>query len=129
MKINHIAIWTRNLEKLRDFYIKYFSCISGEKYHNQAKGFESYFLSFDSGSRLELMQMKEIPSNLNNPIDQYLGIIHIAISTGSKEMVDAITERLRKDGYKVISESRITGDGYYESCVLDPDGNRIEITV
>ena len=129
MRIEHVAIWTGNLERLKRFYTKYFNCIAGNKYHDESNNFESYFLSFDNGSRLELMQMPLIPNNLNDPKIQYKGIIHIAISTGSKENVVKITEKLRSDKYTVVSEPQITGDGYFESCVLDLDGNRVEITV
>jgi lactoylglutathione lyase len=95
---------------------------------NRQKKFESYFITFESGARLELMQMPTIPNNLNSIEEQYLGIIHIAFSVGSSEKVDALTESLRNADYVVVGEPRFTGDGYYESCILDPDGNRIEIT-
>jgi len=129
MRIEHVAIWTGDLEILKKFYIKYFNCTTENKYHNASNDFESYFLSFDNGTRLELMQMPSIPNNLNNPKAQYKGIIHIAISVGSKENVVEITEKLRSNEYTIISEPQTTGDGYFESCVFDPDGNRIEITV
>lgn len=129
MKIEHIAIWTNDIERLKDFYVKYFNAKAGEKYINKTKNFESYFLSFDEGCRLEIMQMPTIPHNLNNIYDQYLGLIHLAISVGSKSKVISLTEELRKDGYEVIGEPRMTGDGYFESVVLDPDKNRIEITI
>jgi len=128
MKIEHIAIWTDNLERLKEFYIKYFNCTVGDKYINESKNFESYFLSFDQGCRLEIMHKPSIPENLNNTADQYLGLIHFAISVGSKNKVLALTEWLEEDGYEVIGEPRMTGDGYFESVILDPDGNRIEIT-
>ena len=129
MRIEHVAIWTGGLETLKKFYTKYFNCTAENKYHNASNDFESYFLSFDNGTRLELMQMPSIPNNLNNPKVQYKGIIHIAISVGSKENVVEITEKLRSDEYTIINEPQTTGDGYFESCVLDPGGNRIEITV
>lgn len=129
MRIEHIAIWTQNLEKLKDFYVNFFDGICGEKYINSKKGFESYFIKFEDGARLELMQMSSIPPNKNDIEKQYIGIIHIAFSVGSKERVDELTEILRANGYSISSEPRITGDGYYESCVLDLDGNRIEITI
>ena len=129
MRIEHVAIWTRDLERLKRFYTKYFNCIAGNKYRNESNDFESYFLSFDNGARLELMQMPSIPNNLNNTKIQYEGIIHIAISVGSKEKVVEITEMLRSDEYTIVSEPQTTGDGYFESCVLDSDGNRVEITV
>jgi lactoylglutathione lyase len=129
MKIEHIAIWTKDLESLKVFYTKYFEVTAGEKYINPVKKFESYFLKFEDGCRLELMQMPGIPSSLNNPYQQFSGLIHFAISVGSKEKVDSLTGRFRKDGHMIVGEPRTTGDGYYESVVLDPEGNRIEITV
>jgi len=129
MKIEHIAIWSRDIEKLKSFYIDHFEGTAGDKYVNKQKQFESYFITFESGARLELMQMPAIPNNYNSIEEQYLGIIHIAFSVGSNEKVDALTGNLRNAGCVVVSEPRLTGDGYYESCVLDPDGNRIEITI
>ena len=129
MKIEHIAIWAKDIEKLKNFYTNYFQARAGLKYFNAKKNFESYFLSFDSGCRLEVMQMPGIPESKNDALQQFTGIIHFAISVESKEIVDTLTERLRNDGYKIVGEPRTTGDGYYESVVLDPEGNRIEITV
>ena len=129
MKIEHLAIWSRDIEKLKAFYENYFHARPNEKYTNQKKSFQSYFLSFGSGPRLELMQMPGIPESRNNVHDQFTGLIHFAISVGSKEKVDTITEELRRDGYDVVGEPRATGDGYYESVVLDPEGNRLEITI
>ncbi|OCL25701.1 hypothetical protein U472_15345 [Orenia metallireducens] len=129
MRIEHIAIWTNQLERLKDFYVKYFNAKAGDKYTNSTKKFESYFLSFDKGCRLEIMHKPSIPENLNDIQEQYMGLIHFAISVGSKNKVLSITERLREDGYEIIGEPRTTGDGYFESVILDPDGNRVEITV
>jgi len=129
MKIEHIAIWVKDLERMRLFYELYFLAKAGEKYFNSKKDFHSYFLSFKSGARLELMQMKGVPENKNDVQLQALGIIHFAISVGSKEKVDNLTEDLRKAGHTIMGEPRTTGDGYYESVVLDPEDNRIEITV
>ncbi len=129
MKIEHIAIWTRDLEKMKDFYVRFFEAVPNEKYTNTKKNFHSYFLSFQAGARLELMQMPNIPDHKNDVLNQYLGIIHMAFSVGSKEKVDQLTEILRSENYKVVGEPRTTGDGYYESVVLDPEGNRLEITV
>jgi lactoylglutathione lyase len=129
MKIEHVAVWANDLEALKTFYVKYFNAMSGEKYFNTAKKFESYFLTFNEGCRLELMKMPGIPPSANDIYKQFSGLIHFAIGTGSKEKVDSLTARLRNDGYEVIGEPRTTGDGYYESVVLDPEGNRIEITV
>jgi lactoylglutathione lyase len=129
VRIEHIAIWTRNIEKLKMFYTDYFGGIAGEKYTNSKKSFESYLIKFDSGARLELMQMPTVLLNLNDTVNQYIGLIHIAISVGSIEKVNTLTDGLMKAGYMVVSEPRYTGDGYYESCILDPDGNRLELTV
>ena len=126
MRIEHVALWTHDLERSRVFYETYFSATSNTKYRNESKQFESYFLTFDSGARLELMQMPDIADATG---EQTIGWVHIAMSTGSQEAVDQLTERLRADGYTIVGEPRTTGDGYYESVVLDPDGNRIEITV
>ena len=129
MKIEHLAIWTNELEAMKAYYLRFFAVKSNEKYYNANKEFSSYFLSFDDGARLELMQMPGIPVNSNNRVQQYTGLIHFAISTGSKEKVDALTESIRAAGHMVLSEPRWTGDGYYESVVTDPDNNRIEITI
>ena len=129
MKIEHNALWTYSLEEIRTFYMKYFGATSNEKYTNVKKGFESYFLSFDTGARLELMQMNGIANNTFLPDHQHTGFIHFAMSVGSKSEVDRLTEELRRDGFAVVGEPRTTGDGYYESVIQDPDGNRIEITV
>ena len=128
MKIEHVAIYTRDLEALRSFYTKYFQATSNELYVNSRKGFSSYFLSFSGGARLELMQMESIPDSLNDPIAQSTGIIHIAFALGARSAVDLMSERLREDGFRILDGPRQTGDGYYECAFLDPDGNRIEIT-
>ena len=129
MQIEHLALWCRDLEKMRIFYETYFGAVSNEKYVNVKKRFESYFLSFDEGPRLEIMQMPGIPANVNDVYAQFMGLTHFAVSVGSEEKVDQLTERLRGDGYEVVGEPRRTGDGYYESVVFDPEQNRIEITV
>lgn len=129
MKIDHLAIWVNDLEMMKTFYENYFEGKSGEKYNNPKKNFNSYFIEFSEGCRLEIMNKPEIPQNLNNSILEYIGIIHFAISVGSKKKVDALTEQLRQDGFTIISEPRTTGDGYYESVILDPENNRVEITI
>ena len=129
MRIEHVAIWTHDLERLRNFYETYFAGRANTKYVNPRKQFESYFLTFANGARLELMQMPGVPLSKNDVEQQFTGYIHIAFSAGSQEAVDALTDRLRRDGYRVLDGPRTTGDGYYESVVLDPDENRIEITV
>jgi len=128
MKIDHIAIWTQQLEKMKLFYEKYFNGKAGKKYINPRKNFESYFVEFDSGTRLELMEKPEVNSKLHEDLENYLGITHFAFSTGERKKVEQLTEQLRADGYQIIGEPRITGDGFYESVALDPDGNKVEIT-
>lgn len=126
MPIDHIAIWADDLEQLRHFYVTYFKATSSERYHNPQKHFASFFLSFDRGCRLELMQMPQI-SEAGAQRGYTKGIAHFAISLGGKEQVDALTERLRTDGFIIAGEPRTTGDGYYESVVLDPEGNMVEL--
>jgi lactoylglutathione lyase len=126
-KIEHVALWTPDLERARAFYERYFDVSAGEKYVNPEKDFSSYFLEFASGARLELMHTSNLDPASEEP--PAAGYAHIAISVGSEHAVDTLTERLRDDGYAIHGEPRWTGDGYYESVVLDPDGNRIEITV
>ncbi len=127
MKIDHIAIWAEDIELLRTFYITYFGMQSGEKYTNPTKHFTSYFLSFNGEStRIELMHRPDIqdPASRGN----LKGLAHFCISVGSEEAVRAFTERLRADGYAILSEPRTTGDGCYESAVADPEGNYVEIS-
>ncbi len=124
--VSHIGIYTADLERLRDFYVRYFGGVSGKKYVN-AKGFSSIFVSFASDARLELMTHTHLCVVNAKRLES--GIAHIAFSTGSRENVRTLTERLVADGFELLSPIRETGDGYYESCVADPDGNSIEITV
>jgi lactoylglutathione lyase len=127
MKIEHLAIWVSDLEAMRTFYTHYFDLVSGEKYINDKKGFTSYFLTFGNGlSRIELMNRMDITTDYKNR-GNILGLAHIAFSVGSKEAVNQLTEKLRSDNYTIASEPRTSGDGYYESVVLDPEGNQIEI--
>ncbi|HPG40276.1 MAG TPA: VOC family protein [bacterium] len=127
MKISHIALWVTNIEHMRQFYETYLGGIGNKKYENPAKGFTSYFLSFAGTSRLELMHKPGISGVAATDVDRP-GIAHLAFSVGSPDAVDALTNRLRNDGYKIIAEPRRTGDGYYESVIADPEGNRLEIT-
>ncbi|MBP2618973.1 VOC family protein [Chryseobacterium jejuense] len=127
MKIEHIAVWVKDLEKTRAFYQKYFGAVSNEKYVNPMKNFQSYFLSFENGCRLEIMTRPDISESGNSYESQQFGIIHFAFSAGSKEKVNELTETLRKDGYTIAGEPRTTGDGYFESVILDPENNIIEI--
>ena len=129
MTLEHVAIWTNNLERLREYYTKYFGAVSNEKYINPEKKFESYFLSFESGARLELMTMIDIPDNKNDTIEkQHLGIIHLAFGVDSMKDVDLKVAQLKNDGFRILSGPRKTGDGYYEFETLDPDNNRLEVT-
>ncbi len=128
MKIEHIALWTADLERSRSFYVEFFGAKSNEKYENKETGFSSYFLSFGSGCRLEIMNMADQSKCEDSFEEKHFGISHFAISVGSKQDVDELTLSLGERGFTVASHPRKTGDGYYESVVLDPDGNRIEIT-
>jgi lactoylglutathione lyase len=128
MVIDHVAIWTPQLEKLKDYYVRYFNGKSNEKYLNKERHFESYFISFDSGTRLELMQMPGIPHNLNDTVGkQHMGIIHLSFGVENMEKVDDKFRELINDGYKILRGPRKTGDGYWEFETLDPDNNRVEV--
>jgi lactoylglutathione lyase len=129
LKIHHLAIWTKDLEKAKDFYIKYFDMECGQKYHNPTKNFSSYFLSFkNSNVSIELMHRPDIIEPIGKK-GITNGLSHFAISVGSKELVNSLTEKLRAANFTIESEPRTTGDGYYESVVLDTEGNLIEITI
>jgi lactoylglutathione lyase len=129
MKIEHIAIWVNNIEAMKHFYVHYFGMACNNKYVNPKKRFESYFLSFgDGATRIELMQRADIAAN-TMPANTVTGLAHFAISVGSSDEVNKLTEKLRADGYTIAGEPRFTGDGYYESVILDPEGNCIEITI
>jgi len=129
MKIEHVALWTEDLERLVSFFRTYFGATVGDLYANPRKGFESRFVSFDGGARLEIMRTTAHQPVKFEPGAQRIGLTHLALSVGSEQRVDELTCQLRGDGYPVLDGPRRTGDGYYESVVLDPDGNRIEITV
>lgn len=126
MRIEHVALWVNDIENMRRFYEVYFDAQSNDKYENEKKQFESYFLTFRGSScRLELMRrphLKEHPK-------ESAGYAHLAFSLGSKHAVDALTERFQLDGYTHVDGTRTTGDGYYESVILDPEGNIIELTI
>ncbi|MDY6944524.1 MAG: VOC family protein [Pseudomonadota bacterium] len=129
MRIEHLALWTADLARVRDFYVTYFDATAGSGYRNPTKGFESVFLSFSDGARLEFMKTTTLSPVVIEAGAQRMGLTHFAMSVGSEERVEALTQRLQSDGYTVLDGPRRTGDGYYESVVLDPDGNRIELTV
>ncbi len=126
MRIEHVAIWVNDLEGMRDFYKQYFNGEANVLYHNPKKKFESYFITFEGGARLELMRQAWIHDVIKVPT---VGYAHMAFSVGSKEKVDQLTDRLREAGYPLLNDPRTTGDGYYESVVSDPEGNQIEITI
>ena len=129
MRIEHLALWTEDLDRSAKFYVTYFGAQAGEVYRNEAKGFASRFLVFpDGGARLEIMTTTTLDLVVAAPGAQRLGIAHFAVSVGSDAAVDALTARMRADGVPVVDGPRRTGDGYYESVVLDPDGNRVEVT-
>jgi lactoylglutathione lyase len=127
MYIHHLAIWTHDLERLKTFYQTYFDGKAGPMYTNPARQYQSYFLSFNSGASLELMTMPGIPETRNDPHAQFTGFIHLSFAVGSVEAVDSLTIRLAQNGCPVVGQPRWTGDGYYESVILDPDNNRVEI--
>lgn len=126
MRIEHVAIWVKDIEAMKKFYVTYFNGQANEKYHNKDKEFQSYFLTFDGGARLEIMSKTGVdkPSQ-----DDSIGWAHIAISLGSRESVDQTTAHLQNDGYRLVNGPRVTGDGYYESVIEDPEGNLLELTV
>lgn len=126
MKIGHVAIYTKDLEQSKEFYVKYFGGKSNEGYHNKTTEFRSYFLEFDEGASLELMTKPLLPQKTESEVET-TGIAHLAFFLSTKEEVDSLTKCIIKDGYRLLSGPRTTGDGYYESCIADPDGNRIEI--
>lgn len=126
MKIDHIAVYVHELETVKNFFIRFFSAKANTMYHNPKTGLRSYFLSFDDSSRLEIMSRPEV-GMIEKDVYR-AGYIHLSFSVGSKEEVDTITKCLKENGYEVLSEPRITGDGYYESSVLGPENNIIEIT-
>lgn len=127
MKIEHIALYVNDLEETRKFFIKYLGAKSNDGYHNPRTDFRSYFLTFDDGARLEIMQKPDMVNQPKEPART--GYAHIAFSVGSKEKVDTLTAELKAGGYEIISGPRTTGDGYYESCIVAIEGNQIEITV
>ncbi len=126
MRIEHTAVYFADLEGAKTFFEKYFGAAAGDLYRNERTGFSSYFLTFEGGERLEIMNRPETSAD---SCFRKNGYDHIAFAAGSREKVDELTERLKNDGYKVATEPRVTGDGYYESCIIDFEGNKIEITV
>jgi lactoylglutathione lyase len=128
MKLEHVAIWAVDLEALRAFYEKYFDARSNAKYQNERRRFTSYFLTFPGGGRVELMHQPDI-QRITDPSssEEFVGCAHLGVEVGSRAAVDALTKRLQGDGFRLLDGPRLTGDGYYESMVVDPEGNRIVI--
>ena len=128
MKLDHVAIWVADLERMRAFYEKYFDARSNAKYRNERKSFTSYFLTFPGGGRLELMHRPDVQRTPGaHPSRELIGYAHLGVQLGSRAAVDALTKRLQDDGFPRLDGPRLTGDGYYESMVGDPEGNRIVI--
>ena len=127
MTIEHVAMYVNDLVAAKDFFVKYLGGRSNNGYYNKNTGFRSYFISFDDGARLELMN-KPVLDDMDKSFNR-TGYAHIAFSVGSKEKVDALTVQLKSVGFEVISGPRTTGDGYYESCIVAIENNQIEITV
>ena len=129
MTLEHVAIWTNDLERLKNYYARYFGGVPNEKYTNEKTQFQSYFLTFKSGARLEIMTRPGIPANTNDTIvEQHLGIIHLAFGVDDIQEVEAKATELQGDGFKILRGPRRTGDGYFEFETLDPDNNRLEVT-
>lgn len=127
MQLHHTAIWVSNLEKIKAYYIKFFQATSNQKYVNPDTGFTSYFLSFESGSQLEIMHRADIPENANDTVKQHKGYIHLSFLMDSREAVEAKAKELQEAGYPILRGPRLTGDGYYEFETLDPEWNRLEV--
>lgn len=125
VRIEHAALWVRDIEVVADFYVKHLGARAGELYHNPAKGFASRFLAFSSGARLEIMTRTGIDTR---PAAESLGYAHLALAVGDEAAVDALANAFRASGTRIVDGPRRTGDGYYECVVLDPEGNRVEIT-
>ena len=128
MKIEHVAIWVNDIDKVCEFYRKYFGGVVHPLYHNPAKQFTSRFVTFEGGTRLEVMHRPDITQTFHVEHSEHLGFAHLCFSVGSKENVDRLTRQMSEDGIQVVGQPRTTGDGYYESVVLDPEGNRIELS-
>lgn len=126
MRIDHLAMYVNDLEASKEFYMRYFGAVANRQYHNPKTGLKTYFLTFDDGARLEIMNRPDM-SDSEKPMMR-TGFIHLSFSVGSKEKVDELTHQLATNGYKIVSGPRTTGDGCYESVVLDKENNQIEIT-
>lgn len=127
MRIDHIAIWCDDLERMREFYTTYFGCSANDIYRTPGKGYASYFLTFSSGTaRIELMHRTDICIEPEKRGFEK-GWAHLSICVGEREDVDSMVERLHSDGHRIIGPTRLTGDGYYEAVVEDVEGNVVEL--
>ncbi len=126
MQIDHTALYVADLEAARAFFERFFGAVAGPAYHNPRTGLRTYFLHFDGRARLELMTRPGLADGQGEK--PCTGWAHVAFSTGSREAVDRLTDELRAAGWPVVSGPRVTGDGYYESCVEGPEGCLVEIT-
>ncbi|MBS0376752.1 MAG: VOC family protein [Proteobacteria bacterium] len=126
-RVHHVALWTEDLDRLKHFYVTYFGASAGPRYANPAKGFESIFLGFGDGARLELMRSTTVPTTRPSPGTQPFGLTHLALEVGARADVDALAARLAAAGHPIVDGPRQTGDGYYEAVSFDPDGNRLEL--
>lgn len=126
MVIEHIALFVNDLDKARDFFVRFLNGRSDEGYYNPKEEFRSHFITFDDGARLEIMTKPGVADD--DKEKERTGYDHLAFSVGSRERVDELTKELKSAGYEVLRGPRTTGDGYYESCIVAVEGNRIEIT-
>ncbi|MBP3413891.1 MAG: VOC family protein [Clostridia bacterium] len=126
MTISHFALYTNDLERIKNFYTRYFGGTAGVKYSNSRSGFSSYFIRFDDGISIEVMTRPSLTGR--HPSDEQCGWAHLAFKVENEDAVRALCEKLRREGVTIKSEPRTTGDGYYECVILDPDGNTVEIT-
>jgi lactoylglutathione lyase len=124
VRIEHVALWVRDIDAVAAFYARFFGARAGELYRNPNKGFASRFVEFPSGARLEIMTRTDVATRA--PSEQ-LGFAHVAIAIGDERDVDALAARFAADGIAVLDGPRRTGDGYYECVVQDPEGNRVEV--
>lgn len=127
IRIEHVALWVNDIDAICDFYLRYFDAVVSPQYENHAKGFTSRFLSFESGARIEVMKTTMLSPTQHEAGAQRMGLTHLALSVGSESAVDALINKMKKDGVTLLDGPRRTGDGYYEAVVLDPEGNRVEV--
>lgn len=125
MKLEHVALYVEDLEAMKAFYLRHFGATANTKYHNPRTGLQTYFLSFDGGARLEIMQRSGMRPRASG--EHALGYTHISFKLSTVEKVDQLTRQLQESGCPLLNGPRMTGDGYYESLLSDPEGNLIEL--